>query len=364
MQRKRNKDTGPTFSKTTRKDVIMMESFENELCVVNGQHLMELTLPPQDFVIRGLLPMGLSIIGGAPKIGKSWLMLDLCVKVAKGEPLWEMETKQGTTLYLCLEDTLRRIQHRLDCITETVPSNAFFATVSGTLADDLESQILHFIRQHPDTVLVVIDTFQMIRGNAGEPTYGGDYEEIQKLKRIADSQHVSILLVHHLRKQGDRDPINKLSGTTGITGAVDTVFVLDKSRRREDGATLVCTGRDIAHRELELRFSKEEFVWKLMSDSATDRNVSLPRDMAAVVELMKSIGKFSGGNTDFVEKVSAAAGKELNVRGTKQRMNRWKYALEDLGVYFDQTDSTSGKVLEVWYVPPSETPQTTQKSGP
>lgn len=228
----------------------------------------------------------------------------------------------------------------------------------------MEAQILQFIREHPDTVLIVIDTFQMIRGNAGEPTYGGDYEEIQKLKRIADSQRVAILLVHHLRKQGDRDPINKLSGTTGITGAVDTVFVLEKSRRREDGATLVCTGRDIEHRELELRFSKEEFVWKLMNDSAKDRTVSLPRDMAAVVELMKSIGKFSGGNTEFVEKVSAIAGKELNCRGTKQRMNRWKYTLEDLGVYFDQTDSTPGKVLDVWYDPPSETSQSSQKSGP
>ena len=364
MQRISKKNTAPTFSKTTRKDVIIMESFENVLSVVSGQTLMELTLPPQDYVIRGLLPMGLSIIGGAPKIGKSWLMLDLCVKVAKGEPLWEMETRRGTTLYLCLEDTLRRLQTRLDCITETVPPNAFFATVSGTLADDLEAQILQFVRVHPDTVLIVIDTFQMIRGNAGEPTYGGDYEEIQKLKRIADSQRVAILLVHHLRKQGDRDPINKLSGTTGITGAVDTVFVLDKSRRREDGATLVCTGRDIEHRELELRFSKEEFVWKLMNDSAKDQTVSLPRDMAAVVELMKSIGKFSGGNTEFVEKVSAIAGKELNCRGTKQRMNRWKYTLEDMGVYFDQTDSTPGKVLDVWYVPPSETSQSSQKSGP
>lgn len=101
-----------------------------------------------------------------------------------------------------------------------------------------------------------------------------------------------------------------------------------------------------------------------MSDSAKDRIVSLPRDMAAVVKLMKSIGKFSGGNTEFVEKVSAIAGKELNCRGTKQRMNRWKYTLEDLGVYFDQTDSTPGKVLDVWYVPPSETSHSSQKSGP
>ncbi len=79
---------------------------------------------------------------------------------------------------------------------------------------------------------------------------------------------------------------------------------------------------------------------------------------------MKSIGKYSGGNTDFVEKVSAIAGKELNVRGTKQRMNRWKYALENLGVYFDQTDSTPGKVLEVWHEPPSETSRSSQNLGP
>lgn len=341
-----------------------MESNENVLSVVSGQTLMELTLPPQDYVIRGLLPMGIGILGGASKIGKSWLMLDLCTRVAKGEPLWDMETQQGTTLYLCLEDTLRRLQNRLDCVTESVPPNAYFATVSGTLADDLEAQILRFIREHPDTVLIVIDTFQMIRGNTGEPSYGGDYEEIQKLKRIADSQRVAILLVHHLRKQGDPDPFNKLSGTTGITGAVDTVFVLDRSRRREDGATLYCTGRDIEYRELELRFSKEKFVWELMADSAKDQAISLPRDMAAVVELMKSIGKFSGGNTEFVEKVSAVAGKELNCRGTKQRMNRWKYTLENLGVYFEQTDSTPGKVLDVWYVPPSETSQSSQKSGP
>ena len=136
-----------------------MEILENTLSVINGQDLMELNLPPQSFTVRGLLPQGLSILGGAPKIGKSWLMLDLCIRVAKGEPLWGMETKQGTTLYLCLEDTLRRIQHRLNCITEDVPANAYFATASGTLADDLEAQILQFIREHPDTVLVVIDTF-------------------------------------------------------------------------------------------------------------------------------------------------------------------------------------------------------------
>lgn len=337
--------------------------WDNELYTISGASLMEMTLEQRPFVVKGLIPLGLSILGGAPKIGKSWLMLDLCVKVAKGEPLWGMEVKQGSVLYLCLEDTLQRIQHRLDCITEDVPPNAYFSTVSGTLADDLEGQIRRFIRQNPDTVLVIIDTFQMIRRNAGEPSYGGDYEEIQKLKRIADEMHVALLLVHHLRKQGDRDPVNKLSGTTGISGAVDTILVLDKSRRREDAATLVCTGRDIAYRELELRFSQEEYVWYVMADSAQNQNVALPKDMAAVVELMKSIGSYCGSNTDFVRQVSVLAGRELNVRGTKQRMNRWKYTLKDMGVQFEQTDSTPGKILRVWYESPSQTAQISQKTG-
>ena len=53
----------------------------------------------------------------------------------------------------------------------------FFANAAGSLADDLEAQILKFVREHPDTLLVVIDTFQMVRRSSGEPSYGGDYEE-------------------------------------------------------------------------------------------------------------------------------------------------------------------------------------------
>ena len=220
---------------------------ENKLSVIDGESLMELELSTTQFCIRSLLPQGLCILGGAPKIGKSWLVLDWCVRIANGEPIWGMETVQGTTLYLCLEDTLQRVQRRLCCITEEGPAQMFFANAAGTLADDLEEQILSFLREHQDTVLIVVDTFQMVRGSSGEPSYGGDYQDIQKLKRIADSQRVTILLVHHLRKQGDRDPINKLSGTTGISGAVDAVFVLDKKERSQNTALLICTGRDEYH---------------------------------------------------------------------------------------------------------------------
>ena len=119
-----------------------MAETELVLSAISGAKLMDLEFMPQEFVVRGLLPKGLSILGGAPKIGKSWLMLDLALRVAKGEPMWGMETKQGTVLYYCLEDTLKRIQQRLYCITENAPDNLLFETATGTLATTLEEELL------------------------------------------------------------------------------------------------------------------------------------------------------------------------------------------------------------------------------
>ena len=80
---------------------------------------MSQPLRPPNFVVDTLLAQGLHILAGSPKVGKSWLALWLSVMVAKGELVWGMSVKQGTTLYLCLEDSVLRIQNRLFEITET-----------------------------------------------------------------------------------------------------------------------------------------------------------------------------------------------------------------------------------------------------
>lgn len=266
---------------------IMTIETAKSLAVIDGETLIDMRLPPTKFCVDTLLPQGITILGGAPKIGKSWLVLDLCVRIAKGDPLWDLPTHKGTTLYLCLEDPLRRVQERLNCITDEVPPNAFFATAAGTLADGLCEQIKDFVRQHPDTALVAVDTFQVIRSSGVDTSYANDYSEVRKLKQLADEWDLSLLLVHHLRKQGDRDPLSKLSGTTGISGAVDAAFVLDQSKRSATGATLFCTGRDIEYRELELDFSKENFLWELISDTLTEPMLALPKEMAALAAFME-----------------------------------------------------------------------------
>lgn len=326
-----------------------MNETKTNLTVIDGETLMDMKLPPTKFCVETLLPQGISMLGGAPKIGKSWMVLDLCVRIAKDQTIWNLPTRKGTTLYLCLEDPLSRVQQRLCMLTDEVPDNAYFATAAGTLVDGLCEQIRNFVSEHSDTVLVAIDTFQIIRANNTDTSYANDYDEVRQMKQLADELSISILLVHHLRKQGDSDPLNKISGTTGISGAMDAIFVLDKSKRNADMATLVCTGRDIEYREMEMKLSKENCTWNLVSDSLENPQMRLPDEMVSLVEFMKVQKSFSGTNSEFIELFNSYYDKKLSVKSLKQMMNRWRYSLEEYGVQFINHRSNGQRLVDISY---------------
>lgn len=316
---------------------------------IDGETLMDMNLPRTKFVIQGILPQGLAIIVGAPKVGKSWLMLDWCVKIAKGENIWNFKTIQGTTLCLCLEDNHSRIQDRLLTITDEVTSNVYFVTSCCSLSDGLEEQIRNFVKEHSDTVLIVVDTLQMVRQNLKDTSYASDYKEIETIKKIADELQIAILLVHHMRKQDDRDPLNKLSGTNGIAGGADTIFTLDRSKRSQNNATLICTGRDIEYREFELNFNKEDCIWNLIADSSENPDMLLPNEMNLLIDMMKDIKNFHGSNAEFLERYNTYSGKNLSARILKRMMNKWRYELEESGVYFESFRDKNVRGLKIRY---------------
>lgn len=171
----------------------------NPLKTVDGAALMSQPLQPVRFVVDTLLSQGLHILAGSPKVGKSWLALWLAMTVAKGEPVWGLASRQGTTLYLCLEDSMLRIQNWLFEITEDAPDSVHFCTECATIGQGLEEQVDTFLAAHPDTVLVIIDTLQMVRP-VHDATYANDYRDLSVLKRLADRHGIAILLIHHLRK--------------------------------------------------------------------------------------------------------------------------------------------------------------------
>lgn len=338
---------------------------ENRVPAISAAQLMDKPIEPREYVVRGLLPQGLTILGGAPKIGKSWFVLDLCLHVAAGEPFLGLPVAKGTAWYISLEDTAEHLYHRLGTITDEEPDNLFFTTEEdgiGTMADTLEKHIHNFIKQHPDTKLIVIDTFQLARGNSKEPSYAGDYADIQKFKRIADKCKVAILLVHHLRKMGDADPVNKLSGTTGIGGGVDTTFIMERSRK-EDVARLFCTGRSIQPRDMELRFDETACVWNKISDSREEEN-QLPSELCILLDFMKERGHFSGTNTGLARLLGLRCEASLSPKALKQKMNRWVYPLQDHGVTFRDYRSNGQRFVEITYTPTvTEVTQGTENMG-
>lgn len=322
------------------------------LNVVNGEELADMWLPPTRYCVEGLLPEGLTILGGAAKVGKSWLVLDLCIRVAGGLPFWRFPTRAGDALYLCLEDSLSRIQDRLNRITEDPPANLYFAVSAGTVADGLCQQIRSFRLCHPLLSLVVVDTFQIVRSSGTELSYAGDYAEVRILKALAEELRISLVLVHHLRKKGDRDPVNRLSGTTGLSGAADAVFILEKHERSENDARLSCTGRDIEQRELRLRFDRESCLWNCLSDSLEQPEIALPEDLEGFVHFMQARRSFRGTNTELADCFNAFAGTALTPKTLKQRMNRWRHLLEDCGVSYDSSRSNGVRTVTVSWDPP------------
>ena len=273
----------------------------SQLRTVYGETLMSQPLRPPDFVVSGLLSKGLHILAGSPKVGKSWLALWLAVTVAKGEPVWGMHTRQGTTLYLCLEDSVLRIQNRLFEITEEAPPSVHFCTECSPIGQGLEEQIGSFVSEHPGTVLIIIDTLQMIRP-IHDATYANDYRDLSILKRLADKHGMAILLIHHLRKEKSEDVFHRISGTTAISGAVDSSFTLVEERRGSDRAKLSCVGRDIEYRELELERNADN-VWELLSDSRTQPELLEDRIVVLLSVLLKDQREFIGTPTELSQKI-------------------------------------------------------------
>lgn len=216
-------------------------------------------------LIGGLLYPGTYLFVGAPKLGKSFFMAQLAYHIGTGLSLWDYPVRKGTVLYLALEDDYRRLQERLFRMFGTDSAeNLHFAVSAKQLGNGLDKQLEGFVREYPDTKLIIIDTLQKVREIGGDKfSYASDYEIITRLKRFADSYRICLLLVHHTRKQQADDKFDMISGTNGLLGAADGAFLLQKEKRTSNSAILDISGRDQQEQRLYLTRDTERLIWQL-----------------------------------------------------------------------------------------------------
>ncbi|MEI6873551.1 MAG: AAA family ATPase [Spirochaetota bacterium] len=281
--------------------------------------LLAAKFPPPAWIVPGLLTTGLTILAGAPKLGKSWLALAMGYAVGSGGAvLGRYRVDRRRALYLALEDVPRRLQTRLEKIGAQPGSSLDLFTEWRSGAEgiaDLDAWLL----EKPETKLVLIDTLARFRGRpeAGESMYDADYRLTAAIKTLADKHDCAIVCIHHVRKMAAEDIMETVSGSNGINGAADSTWVLNRARGAAD-ATLFVTGRDVEEQSLALHFDGDCGTWKVLGDAA---EYAMSTDRREILELVrknpmkpKSIGDALGKNPSTVRNLLAKMVKADELR--------------------------------------------------
>ena len=314
--------------------------------------LYEKVYPGKPSVVEGLLYPGVYLFVGAPKVGKSFLMAQLAYHVSKGLPLWGYEVRQGAVLYMALEDDYPRLQGRLyRMFGEDSAADLHLSIYAKQLNSGLEEQLRRFVREHPDTRLIIIDTLQKIREAGAEKySYADDYKVITSLKRFADGTGVCLLLVHHTRKQQADDKFDMISGTNGLMGAADGAFLLQKERRTDSAATLDISGRDLQDQRLYLKRDEERLAWELERRETEPYKEPPDPVLEAVASLVTAERpEWSGTATDL----AAALGVDMKANALAMRLNvrAWRLSYE-YHIRYESTRTHAGRSIRLTLEPP------------
>lgn len=243
---------------------------DKEHTSISAQALLYKDLPPCKYYVDNLIPEGAMVLAGASKSGKSWLVLDLCIAIAKGGYFLDHKCNKADVIYYSLEDNLRRLQDRLKTVLrgEEAPSNLEFRLEIQRFDEGLLDVLRYRIDENPQLGLIVIDTMHFIKptGITSKNEYDSYYKVLGDIANLAREKHITIILVHHTKKSNGfiTDPFEQILGTTAIQGAVDTIAILKRDLEAKDEGEFHIKGKDIEQQELSLRFIN--CIWKNEGD--------------------------------------------------------------------------------------------------
>ncbi len=272
-----------------------LASFIRPLRTVKASEILSEDYPPIPFIIPEYLPPGLAFISGKPKIGKSWLVLQLALSVATGGKSLGKDVQKGRVLYLALEDSRRRLQDRMrkQGWTREAANNVDFYLFDefheeiGALNAGGGKRLLAHIETQKYS-LVIVDTFS--RAFRGDQLKTDEMTDaIAPVQSHAVNSNYSFLVVDHMPKNTGQgtDPILHIYGATGKAGVIDTGWGLYKEQGKH-GAKLHIVGRESEEKILQLSFSKNGFYWHCDGDAY---EIQITENKQAILEALQEMGK-------------------------------------------------------------------------
>lgn len=321
-----------------------------QLETITAASLMDKQFDPQHELIESMLAPGLYILAGASKIGKSWLVLQIAHCVSMGIPLWERKVQKSEVLYLALEDTERRIQNRLMRICGGETGEIAFATEAEVLGRGFEEQVTNYLHNHPQAKLVIVDTLIKVREmNSRGSAYADDYATMTAFKRIAERYGITMLIVHHTRKQEASDIMDMISGTTGIMGCADGAMVLERPMRRVPRGSISMTGRDFQDAKINLIQNPDTMCWEFAG--YTDEMPEELSDpvLAAITVLVEQNDSWEGTAEELRSQLQQLNPRlNLKANALSRRLNAQVQKLEDqYGIRLIRSRGSGGKLIRL-----------------
>lgn len=225
--------------------------------------LLAADFPEPQWAVPGLVPVGLTFLAGRPKVGKSWLALQIAIAKGSGGRVLDKQVDPGKVLYLGLEDNGRRLAERAR--KQGAPSGATirFETTWPRLTDGGLDLLTRSV-ESDGYRLVIVDTLGRAVGRADTNDYGDMTAVLGGLQELAIARDLAVLVVDHHRKGApgiDDDPVDAIVGSTGKSGAADAVLGLTKSQGKK-GARLRVVGRELEELDLVLAWDAVTCCWQ------------------------------------------------------------------------------------------------------
>ena len=242
--------------------------------------LANMDLPPMKWIVKGVLPVGVTHFAGKEKMFKSFAVLGLCIAAVNGTEYLNFSTEKCEALYFDLESSEGRPHDRLNLIARTMPlsNDCHIITrnnlknadnVPQTLDNGFTDTLNAILEYNKNIRLVVVDVFSKIRSKrrASEDTYSWDYRDVSMLKDVADQHDVAIVIINHTVKGDLYDDDFDTARGSGINAACDCMWLLKKDKNSELCGILKIKGRDVEPQEYSIQFDTNDFIWKRFSTS-------------------------------------------------------------------------------------------------
>jgi hypothetical protein len=285
------------------------------------------------FYVSNLLPAGLTILGGLPKVGKSILSLQAAVAISKGEMFLGETTTKATVLYLAYEDSYRRLKERLakQGVKSSEDLNIVFHDLESSqeVIGNLSTKgvkLLGEVIKGTESGVVFIDTFARSLNTKSKDfnDYATITEILKPLHNLANVTQTAIILVDHFNKKNwNSNIVTRVGGSIAKTGMADTAWGLFEEKGKYH---LEAVGRDIEGKTLTLIRDGELDQW-VIDESAEDFSRELSTNKTLIIAYLKEKGK--------------ATNKEIADALGKDKSNVFTYCLKPmLGNELDR-DETS-----------------------